>query len=192
MRCTFFTILAVAIGSIFFLNACTRRESNEVEKFNLETPLASYTGLPKTGSYWIYEDSATKEIDSAWVDSYEQGYFSCRGGDCFETEFIYLTIKSTNDAEYFYQLKIADIKPRRETMNVRLSNFSSLEVTASDSTIELQPSQTFYPEKIINTVAYKNVLSVVNGGFVFAQNIGLIRKLTPSKVYNLIRYHIVE
>lgn len=97
-RISYINIILILISVI--IGSCEKPNSqNNNKTIDLETFYDSFKF--KTGSYWIYEDSISKEIDSIYVIKVDSGYYwnppPVHGGPGTRREFYKLTYGNTRN-----------------------------------------------------------------------------------------------
>ena len=169
----------------------------------------------KDSTYWIYQDSASMQIDSVWV--YKNQYSiinqdvenTLSKGKCFEYFLTYFSSKLNNTYEINLncansafgtpiEQEIFDILYYKNKLVVDGFSMRGNKYIAIDTT----DHKVFQVDSIkVNDITYKNIVLHVNisGGAFFysesyyAPNVGLIKyRLRNGSVWNLIRKNIKQ
>lgn len=98
---------------LLLLLACYRREGPEPDAVPLPAELKAYT-LFQPGTYWIYQDSASRRLDSVWVVSTDMSIYRSGGGsdpvDMKHEDFRLRTRSTQGGADQIYSVRrVCDI-----------------------------------------------------------------------------------
>jgi hypothetical protein len=168
----------------------------------------------KDSTYWIYQDSASMQIDSVWVYKSEYSVInqdvenSVSKGKCFEYFLLYLTSTLNNKYEINlhcvnsklgtpYEKEVFEILHYKN--NIILEDFSmkgnkyvSFD-TSAHKVLNFDSIQ-------VNNIKYRDILLHINfeGAYIYSEsyytpNVGLIKyRLRNGSVWNLIRKNIKQ
>ena len=148
----------LAVTSILMFTMCTKEDP--VRKYNIEQETRQWAAF-KQGSYWVYEQEASKETDSTYVVLYSEKETSGTdesGNRCLAQQ---IDVKYANNNGYFNS-KIENILPRGNSLKVSVYDKNSNPISNIDMIL-------VFPLSFINQtdIPYYTILSeneVVNLG----------------------------
>ena len=214
-------LLAVFAFSIVAFSACKDENSNGKEYFEgpLTQELKDYTYF-RNGTFWVYEDSATGDLDSFYVydsQNFFTDYLDNSGEPLAKLEvFQYFTKSSYNGNTYYYLTDLInnrytdhpgvtilrvmekdDIHTKNHFVHYPLEVGREYQYGPSLMRLDARPDKVNFKNTFHDILVYHDLANTTEGGettFYIAKNIGIIRKeITHSnKVWNLIRYKIVQ
>lgn len=118
---SFQRILGLAVVAVA---AACHKPAPEPEAVPLPAELKSYT-LFEPGTYWIYRDSATRQLDSVWVVSTEKEIFKLGSGgtsdrvDLKHEAFTLRTSSSSSGLQYVYTIHRECSLPYQESQSTK-------------------------------------------------------------------------
>lgn len=211
---------AVFAFNILVLSAC-KDDSSGKPYFEgpLTQELKDYTYF-RNGTYWVYEDSATGDLDSFYVydsQNFFTDYLDNSGEPLAKLEVFQYFTKSSYDGNTYYYLtdlinnrysdhpKVTILRVVEKGGNHTQNHFVHypLEVGreyqygSSLMRLEARPDKVNFKNTFHNVLVYHDLANNTEGGettFYIAKNMGIIRKeiKKTNRVWNLIRYKIVQ
>ncbi|HYG16270.1 MAG TPA: hypothetical protein VEC12_11000 [Bacteroidia bacterium] len=213
-------LLAALAASALALGSC-KDEGTGKPYFEgpLTQELKDYTYF-RNGTYWVYEDSATGDLDSFYVydsQNFFTDYVDNSGEPLAKLEvFQYFTNSSYDGNTYYYltdlinnrysdhpEVTILRVMERNDTNTLNHFVHYPLEVGKEyqygTSLMQLadRPDKVNFKHTFDDVLVYQDFANNTEGGetiFYIAKNMGIIRKEIKhtSKVWNLVRYKIVQ
>lgn len=212
------TVLALTALSF---SACKDENGNGKEYFEgpLTQELKDYTYF-RNGTYWVYEDSATGDLDSFYVydsQNFFTDYLDNTGEPLAKLEvFQYFTNSSYDGNTYYYLtdlinnrysdhpevtilrvVKKGGTHTQNHFVRYPLEVGREYQYGPSLMRLETRPDKVNFKNTFHNILVYRDLANTTEGGetlFYIAKNIGIIRKEVKktNRVWNLIRYKIVQ
>jgi hypothetical protein len=174
-------------------------------------------GLYQKGTWWVYEEENTKDIDSFWVDSVIEGFFTLEGRENKKWQELFTIVKSNSNSYDDIKLSITGQSPTiyLTTKNNISQEFGPNCIIASIPFIKGErfstgdvfmwtEMDTFYNELQLGKNIFRNVVRAKDNGnpaffgqntcLYTAKNIGIVRKEFPERnqIWNLVRFHIIQ
>ena len=205
-------LILIILGLSLIINNC--KDKDEIIR-HVDPELKAW-GLYQKGTWWVYEEEKTKNIDSFWVDSVDFKYLYDDNFNKKKWEDIYCYFRSENIYED-YAFVISSYGK-----NVQLFRFKNfIPINSENSTLlnlPLKTGQRFAScdafkwseiDTIFNLlnvfgINFENVVKVYDmcnrayknqpTYFYTAKNIGIIRKEFPdiNQIWNLKRFKIIQ
>jgi hypothetical protein len=216
----YFIVISTLV--VLFVFSCKRDSPPVYPDYRISVPqvLLDY-GYFKTGTYWVYQDTASLSLDSVYVTSFDQGthYTTPSNNSPYSGYYGYYDVYSQDPFEgrqYHNWVNTEFTFGELSTLyEDKIINYDSLKETwlMTDHFVNGQPDpnggypvdyENQYDSLKIQNVYFKNVLFFQDGknatqnnsitNTYLAKNVGVIRKeiLLTHKVWNLVRYHIVQ
>ncbi|WP_157446821.1 hypothetical protein [Cytophaga aurantiaca] len=195
-----FIILLICVTCI----SCDR--SRPVTTYGFSQDFKNYTVF-NTGSYWVYEDSASKTIDSIYLVRHQFSFIEEIDGTMKYQYLEEWKHSSLNQSTLFFKGYI----PSGETKAMYAETVPPIlnpGITYFDGEIGTAPDYTYniYYEEKRNSISFQETFHHVKvflsfyqqypnhaKRWYYANHIGLVRKeLYNGQVWNLIRYHVSQ
>jgi len=147
----------------------------------LSTCLESY--FFGNGSYWVYQDTSSLQIDSTYIVSWEHGWeYNKAGSGCQPTTSVEeITFDYKSNLRGLYQeIMLLDYISENGT-------FNSKQMACSNETLD---------SLVVNNVVYYNVIKggTSSSDLYYKKSIGIIRRVeyenNSSTTYDLINYNV--
>ncbi|NQW42045.1 MAG: hypothetical protein HQ463_01250 [Bacteroidetes bacterium] len=220
------TIISLVVCSIVILSLSNCKPEEMVQK-KTECTAANTVKFPqdaldrfyfKNGTYWVYQDSATGNIDSAWVRNARlethtpNGY----GGDiCYDYRYYRLVTdyykdsflvwiipnnvsdKIQDTASMYFDITYNLLKTNKSNTYYRFNSYFNY----YDSTNQHSGKIQILKQVTLNNKTYNNCLLLYYPNSIediykyayYAKNIGLVKyQLKNGSVWKLIRYNIIQ
>jgi hypothetical protein len=200
--------LLLALVPLLMATTCNKKEK-EYPTYYMDQEFKDYT-LFKVGSYWVYQDSASKQIDSVYLYKQEITINDRRKAVNYNYEQFTENLKSSlYDTLVGEGLKLSEsggfvygILRLNDFTNYASSYFQTPTIGELDPLYRIIKYQTYRNDTTISNKNYTQVkvfeanqqsFSYQSHKIFYSKHLGLVRKeLFNGEVWNLIRHHVTQ
>jgi len=190
-------ILLLILFPVLMGSNC-RDDCNEPVPFHkLDKDFLSYCVFPE-GSWWVYEEEISGEIDSTYIISKESGRKEgILGRGCnVKYEYEYITIQQVINEDVIFchaSPRIVDVNTVWYYAYSKSSVIHFFKFPDNRDTLRKDFFRTRYDSLIVSGKSYMNVVEIRSGSYseFYSKDVGQIRRgFKDSTKWNLIKYHI--
>ena len=196
----------IILSALCFSVTCAKKEK-EYPTYYLGQEYKDYV-VYKTGSYWIYEDSASKIIDSVClykqniiinegnqkVNYNSEGLTENKYSSLYDTLIFGGGIPTEGKGPVYNEIRLNDfIHINTNYFDGKIGEYASNNIS---SIYDSQKDSILYKIKFLDVKVFKNIqqqFSYQPQKTYYARHVGLVRKeLFNGQVWNLIRYKVSQ